>query len=368
LDHKWEQNSGIDVDSYGFNRNSQAQNYSTTFYLLHLLVRTVACGGNLLIDIGPACDGTVPVVMQDRLLELGNWLRVNGEAIYKTRIWSVQSEADNMTFYTQNEDLGAVYAITFEWPDDNTLTLSYPVPSNGTVITLLGYNGDPLKWTFSKAGLRILLPTLTVAQVPSQLAWTVRMTNLQTFPKTVGLTNYWSLSHQDHAPCTGKPNECAHTRDQEHIEASSNYRRARIEAVVFAEDQQDGSTVPLMLLHSRKRDDYAAAAVILEGANKKPSSPSLTLDDSYKSVQVLGHLYRSPRRGTIPVELWWNADRGDHFLVASEASRLEAIEAKYTLVGVQGYAFPGPYYRGSRVQQRRCEKLGCTPHVAVVDA
>ena len=59
--------------------------YSTAEDLIKLLVSTVSAGGNLLLDIGPAADGTIPVIMQQRLMEIGKWLEVNGEAIYGTR-------------------------------------------------------------------------------------------------------------------------------------------------------------------------------------------------------------------------------------------------------------------------------------------
>ncbi len=53
LNHKWEANRGVDVFSFGYNRNSQAGNYTSARDLVRILIETVAYGGNLLLDIGP---------------------------------------------------------------------------------------------------------------------------------------------------------------------------------------------------------------------------------------------------------------------------------------------------------------------------
>src|SRR6478752_5442832 len=82
----WEENRGIG-HSYGYNRNEQLGDYKSSHDLILMLVDVVARGGNLLLDIGPTADGRIPVIMQQSLIDIGNWLATNGEAIYDTRAW-----------------------------------------------------------------------------------------------------------------------------------------------------------------------------------------------------------------------------------------------------------------------------------------
>ncbi len=82
----WEENQGIG-HSYGYNRNEQLADYKSSHDLILMLIDIVSRGGNLLLDIGPTADGRIPVIMQQRLTDMGNWLNTNGEAIYNTMAW-----------------------------------------------------------------------------------------------------------------------------------------------------------------------------------------------------------------------------------------------------------------------------------------
>jgi alpha-L-fucosidase len=79
--HAWQEDRGIGL-SYGYNRTESIYDYDSRTDLIRLFSRVVGGGGNFLLCVGPTGDGRIPVIMQERLLQIGEWLEVNGEAIY----------------------------------------------------------------------------------------------------------------------------------------------------------------------------------------------------------------------------------------------------------------------------------------------
>lgn len=90
-DRPWAEVRGLGR-SFGLNRNEKLSAYMTSEELIHLFVRTVAYGGGLIINVGPAADGKIPLLQQERIESLGKWLEINGEAIYGAKQWKKSGE------------------------------------------------------------------------------------------------------------------------------------------------------------------------------------------------------------------------------------------------------------------------------------
>ncbi len=171
--HKpWEESRGIG-GSYGYNRAENAADYSSSKELIIELIDIVSKGGNLLLNVGPTADGRIPVIMQERLLDIGDWLSVNGEAIYGTREYTVSSvEGDNQTLYFTSKK-NVIYCIFTKWNDTIRINLS-PGESVKNV-NFLGYGGQ-IKWKMENHQLRVEIPKLTIDEIPCLYAWTLKIT------------------------------------------------------------------------------------------------------------------------------------------------------------------------------------------------
>ncbi|XP_034840732.1 tissue alpha-L-fucosidase isoform X1 [Maniola hyperantus] len=192
--HKWENAFTLDSKSWGYRRNMALHEILSNEQLLEQVVSTVSCGGNALINIGPTKEGTIAPIFQERLLTLGDWLSINGEAIYGTSPWLHQNDTYNANVWytctkrgydarrptsrpTQTDVITAVYAIILQWPKDNLLKVSDMAPylHTGTCSTveLLGNEGI-LDWRTSYGVAYINLPDK--ATVKSRHAWTLKLT------------------------------------------------------------------------------------------------------------------------------------------------------------------------------------------------
>ncbi|XP_078722601.1 tissue alpha-L-fucosidase [Lampetra fluviatilis] len=174
--HKWEMCTSVDTRSWGYRRNMRATDLLSGRDIVAGLLETVSCGGNYLLNVGPSREGWVAPVFQRSLLALGEWLRVNGEAVYGSRPWRAQNDSSTPgVWYTQKG--GAVYAGVLTWPKDNVLVLASVKATPDTQVSLLGYPDD-LKWS-SKGALEVWLPPVAPSAGPSALAWVLRLLNVE---------------------------------------------------------------------------------------------------------------------------------------------------------------------------------------------
>lgn len=136
--YKWELNRGLGF-SFGCNRNESDKEILSSKELIHLLVEVVSKGGNLLLDVGPRADGTIPEIQRNRLLSLGEWLEKNGEAIYGTRPWKVdktQTDDGKEIRFTVGKD--ALYVIMFNVTHERNTVKSLELREETKIRTLRG--------------------------------------------------------------------------------------------------------------------------------------------------------------------------------------------------------------------------------------
>jgi alpha-L-fucosidase len=192
----WQTDTSISIHSWGYVEDDQ---YRTAGSLIQQLVDTVSKNGNLLLNVGPKADGTIPAEARSVLLAIGAWLHVNGEAIYGSRPFTVFGEGPTKaprnsteknndiqaytpedTRYTTSADGSTVYAIIFGWPSNGTLTLRTLFQGNPYLrvpicsVSLLG-SDTTVTVKPSPEGLHVTLPPVPPSYLPAQPAYVVRL-------------------------------------------------------------------------------------------------------------------------------------------------------------------------------------------------
>lgn len=154
---KWEATRGIGM-SFGYNRNERLDDLISVKDLVHLLADVVSKNGNLLLNVGPMADGTIPPEQAARLEGLGAWLKINGEAIFDTRPWQQaegRTDGGLPVRFTQKDD--ALYAIVLGKPQTDQVEISsLSIPETASVY-VLGYNA-PFAWRRRGSALTLTLP------------------------------------------------------------------------------------------------------------------------------------------------------------------------------------------------------------------
>ncbi len=202
--HAWEESRGMGF-SYGYNRAESIEDYNSAKALIFMLIDIVSRGGNFLLDIGPTGDGRIPVIMQERLVEMGEWLKVNGEAIYGTTTWKKteqwsegeqyevkggqyqvldydilkltvspeEGKAVKEVFFTKKGN--AVYAISPKFPTGQ-LVIKDLQAASGARVTLLGY-AQTIKWKQQGKDLVISVPNVRPGEMAVDYGFVFKVDN-----------------------------------------------------------------------------------------------------------------------------------------------------------------------------------------------
>jgi alpha-L-fucosidase len=155
----WESTRGMGR-SFGFNQQEQEQDTITVPELVHLLVDIVSKNGNLLLNVGPMPDGSIPPLQLDRLKGLGKWLQTNGEAIFDTSPWTqaegtcLDGEKEISVRFTQKAE--KLYVTLFGLPTGAAIRLKGLHAADGTRIHWLEEPAE-LKWRQEEKELVVFL-------------------------------------------------------------------------------------------------------------------------------------------------------------------------------------------------------------------
>ena len=154
---KWEICRGIGY-SFCYNRAETDTHMIDPAELVRMFVDIVSKNGNLLLNVGPMADGTIPEIQLSRLRALGAWLKVNGEAIFNTRPWiraeGTTDDGTGVRFTRRDETM---YALLLGTPPGTQIRFAGLAAPVGASITLLGRTGD-LAWAQEGETLAVTLP------------------------------------------------------------------------------------------------------------------------------------------------------------------------------------------------------------------
>jgi alpha-L-fucosidase len=155
---KWETCRGLGY-SFGFNRLEDNKQVIASKDLVRLFVDIVSKNGNLLLNVGPKGDGTIPQIQLDRLTDLGNWLKINGEGIYDSKTWKTWGYKNpnglDLRFTKKGSDL---YVFIFNLPKSNTVHIPNLTSSKNSEAIAFSNVNRKVKLVKSGSGIDIKLP------------------------------------------------------------------------------------------------------------------------------------------------------------------------------------------------------------------
>ncbi len=178
----WQTDTSVSRQSWGY---VEGDTYKTPQEILWQLVDIVSKNGNLLLNVGPKADGTIPPQVVTLLHAMGGWLRVNGEAIYGTRPWTSFGEGptklvagsfnDTKVQPYTSQDVrftmkgNTLYAIAMGWPKNGRLTIHTLALANGFKVGHVELLGGPstIEYKQTAGGLELMLPAKAPTGLPA---------------------------------------------------------------------------------------------------------------------------------------------------------------------------------------------------------
>lgn len=183
-DFPWQTDTSVGKKSWGY---IDGEENKSPNQIIDDLVDIVSKNGNLLLNIGPRPDGTITESQQEVLLQIGDWLAVNGDAIYGTRPWKIATEGSQQGTagaFTDNEETAytaqdirfttkgdTLYAISLAWPESEMTIHSIGSDLKVASVELLGATEKPI-WKQTGEGLHVIFPT----EKPTDYAHVIRIT------------------------------------------------------------------------------------------------------------------------------------------------------------------------------------------------
>ena len=185
----WQTDTSISNRSWGYLEHDE---FKSPEFIVHQLIDIVSKNGNLLLNIGPRPDGTIPDEVQNTLLDVGAWLKQNGEAIYDTTPWKIYGEGPTKVLPGFGHDVDTkpytpqdfrftqkgitLYAIEMAWPADGHAVihaLGAARQAKGLQITNVELIGSSAKIEFRQTedGLEVTLPQTA----PGKFAYALRI-------------------------------------------------------------------------------------------------------------------------------------------------------------------------------------------------
>ncbi|WP_449600262.1 alpha-L-fucosidase [Paenibacillus sp. Marseille-Q9583] len=222
-DNYWLTDDSVSSSSWSY---TDGMSYYSLRALIHSLIDRVSKNGNLLLNISPMADGSIPQEQKDILMGMGRWLEKYGEAIYSTRAWSTFGEGptpmngeiyaephegnEKDIRFTRNKAEDTLYAIGLGWPQDNKMKISKLSKYTFDTAQLKKVSlvdGEELTWKQDTTGLMIDLPATIPAE--SAQAYAVKLEFEQQIPeyKDPNRNIFYQTDATDFSFATGKVEE-----------------------------------------------------------------------------------------------------------------------------------------------------------------